>query len=153
MSSINIIQKKLQELANVHIGEEQNDEHIQKAQEHLEITLPNSFKQYLKAFGNLSFQGYEFYGLTANDDFDNAGIPNFVWASKQKWQENSLPKGYVLCYNDNEQWLYCLDTNSMKENAECDMVIWDTAQNKEEQRFHIDFLLFLEEFMDDIIEQ
>ena len=64
MNSIENIKRKLTLLNDVQMSHEQDDIHIQKAQEYLDVKLPNSFKEYLKEFGNLSFTGYEFYGLT-----------------------------------------------------------------------------------------
>jgi len=148
MSSIKNIEEKLKLLDDVLVATKQSDKQIEKAQEYLGVKLPNSFKEYLKNFGNLSFDGLEFYGLTKNGDFKNSSIPNFVWVTKEYWDKGIIPKGYVVFYSENEERLYCLDTNSID-----DIVIWDTNENKEEQRFQVDFLIFLEEFIDEILEE
>ena len=148
MSSIENIKEKLKLLDDVLVGNNQSDKQIEKAQEYLEVKLPDSFKEYLKNFGNLSFEGFEFYGLTKNDDFKNSSIPNFIWATKDYLNRKILPKGYVVFYSDNEQWLYCLDTNSIG-----DIVIWDINENKQQERFEVEFLVFLEEFIDEILEE
>jgi len=152
MNSIENIKRKLTLLNDVQMSHEQDDIHIQKAQEYLDVKLPNSFKEYLKEFGNLSFTGYEFYGLTKNNDFKNSSIPNFVWATKEHLNKKILEEKLVLFYSHNDEWLYCLDTKSMKDEI-CDIVIWDKYENTEAERFHIDFLVFLEEFIDEIMEE
>ena len=147
MNNIETIKQKLELLDDVQIGAKQTREQIQKAQKYLDVTLPCSFKDYLKEFGNLSFEACEFYGLTKNDDFKNSGIPNFVWATKEYQNKGTLPKGYIVFYSENEEWLYCLDINTPK-----DIVIWDINEDKEEERFEVEFMVFLEEFIDEILE-
>ena|SRR5579863_1387398 len=53
----------------------QGEATVAAAESKLDVSFPPSFREYLRTWRNLSFGGYEYYGLTRNGDFDNSGVP------------------------------------------------------------------------------
>ena len=75
---------------------------VSAAEAKLSVVFPPSFREYLLRWGNLSFDGYEYYGLTRNSDFENASVPNCVWFTLRKRIQVGLPKSYVVFRNKND---------------------------------------------------
>ena len=60
-----------------------NYELIEKGEKYLDIKFPNTFKQYLKDFGSLTFGATEIYGVI-DEDFINSSIPDAIWLTMKK---------------------------------------------------------------------
>ena len=60
-----------------------NYELIEKGEKYLDIKFPNTFKQYLKDFGSLTFGATEIYGVI-DEDFINSSIPKEGLSSKKR---------------------------------------------------------------------
>jgi hypothetical protein len=121
----------------------QSDEMIAAAEARLGVTFPASFRAYLSQLGNLSFNGYEYYGLTRNADFDHSGIPNCVWFTLRKRDQIGLPAPLVIFRNENDEKYYCLDTTQTRDD-ECPVVIWDNITREISQTLNARFSEFLQ---------
>ena len=97
-----------------------NYELIEKGEKYLDIKFPNTFKQYLKDFGSLTFGATEIYGVI-DEDFINSSIPDAIWLTMKKRKELNLPKQFIEIYEVGEGTEFFLDTSKMKNN-ECSVV-------------------------------
>lgn len=89
---------------------------IKEVEESLDIILPYSYKWFLKKYGYLILFGEEILGGGKSD------IPSVVLHTN-KDRDCGLPHQYVVI-GDCGEWIYCLDTNSIK-NDECSVISWD----------------------------
>lgn len=115
---------------------------IEKAETFLDVKLPESFKVYLSRWGNISIGAIEFYGLTKNDNFVDACIPNFAWFTARKRETINLPKHLIVFQSINDVEYLCLDVSTLT-NGECPIVVWDNIEKEITDSFQITFLDFL----------
>jgi len=141
--SIDDVANALKEIDDLVTGVEHEDEEIILVEKKLHVTLPDSFKTYLKRWGSLSMGSVEYYGLTQSSNFEDAGIPNFVWFTLKKREEANLPKNLIVFQNSNDEIFYCLDTNSYVDNTECNIAIWNNLDRSIDQIMNINFFGFL----------
>lgn len=136
--------EQLLKQADACIAGGQSDEMIAAAEDRLGVTFPASFRAYLSQWGNLSFNGYEYYGLTPNADFDHSGIPNCVWFTLRKREQIGLPASLVIFRNENDEEYFCLDTSQTRGDNECPVVIWDNMVGEIAQTLNASFSEFLQ---------
>lgn len=132
----------LETAPDVFIAGEKSPEMVEAAETRLGISLPVSFKTFLRKYGNLSFGSTEYYGLTANADFDKSSVPDFVWFTLRRTGE--LPAGYAVFRSDNGEQYACLDTGSLDESGECPVVLWDVI-DRDGREVPMNFAEFLKE--------
>lgn len=141
--SIDDVERSLREIDDLVTGVAHEEDEVASAEKKLLVTLPNSFKEYLKRWGNLSMGAIEYYGLTQSSNFENAGIPNFVWFTIKKRDEVGLPSHLVVFQNSNDEVYYCLNTDSFMNNSECSIVVWNNLDRSIDQTMAVDFFGFL----------
>lgn len=151
MSLIDEIEKQLDQ-ADAFIAGGQSAEVISAAESKLGVSFPPSFREYLSRWGNLSFDGYEYYGLTRNTDFENGSVPNCVWFTLRKRLAAGLPDRLVVFRNENDDVYYCVDTEHILEGNECGVTIWDHIDRSVDQRLNCNFLEFLNEELVEFLE-
>ncbi|QDV18395.1 Antitoxin YobK [Gimesia panareensis] len=130
--------------ADAFIAGGQSAEMIAAAQARLGVTFSASFRAYLLKWGNLSFNGYKYYGLTRNADFDHASIPNCVWFTLRKRVQVGLPESLVVFRSENDEEYYCLETAQTRDD-ECPVVIWDNIAREISQTLNLSFIDYLRE--------
>ena len=141
--TINDVISRLEEIDDLCVGNKHSDGDVLAAEKALSVKLPNSFKEYLKYFGDLSFGSVEYYGLTSDNNFKDLGIPNFVWYTLKKRNDINLPENLIVLQNVNGELFYCLDVGTLDENHECKVVVWDNINQCIEYSTGIDFFAFL----------
>lgn len=114
-------------------------EWITKAESILEFKLPRSYKFFLEKWGVLRFDGNEYYGIV-KDDFENSGIPDFVWFNMRRRSRDNFPKHLIIFKDhlDGSEYL-CLDVSKMDDNGECPVVVWDNINKKIDQTLDANF--------------
>jgi hypothetical protein len=101
----------------------------------LGVSLPDSFKWFLKEYGLLMLPAYIIYGSGNNADPACLKLTLGV-------REKGLPAPYVVIENDNDGRIICLDTSRLKD-GECPVVGWETQGEKVKDLFS-DFYQLLE---------
>ncbi len=91
-------------------------EKVDYIEKELSVTLPDSYKWFLKTFGYGGIEGIEIIG------YDKCTPPSVVVETKE-YREYGLPEKYVVI-EDCDEFIYCLDTSKM-ENNECPVISWD----------------------------
>lgn len=87
----------------------------------LEINLSKQHKTFLKEVGNISFSGFEFYGI-CNSEFKGKSIPCAVEMTIRERKMFNLPKHYVIfCSFDDGIYGY-LDYSNLNVNGEPPLV-------------------------------
>ncbi|WP_139488157.1 SMI1/KNR4 family protein [Brevibacillus dissolubilis] len=110
-----------------------DDEKISNIEKILHITLPESYKWFLKEYGTGGIIGVEILGGGLRD------TPTCVRETVE-WRGYGLPEAFVVIENFGAG-VYCLDTSRM-ENGECPVVDWDQGEGVGSQEYD-DFLSFL----------
>jgi len=119
----------IQQLADVNpelitVGKGQPVETIAKAEQYLGVTFPESYKEFLRTWGNLAVGPLEFYGL-CGDNFEDSGVPDAIWFTARKRRQLNLPSHLVVVLNHDGDEYDCLDTSHTRD-GECPVVAWDT---------------------------
>ena len=112
--------------AIVDVSGPKDEELIRKAEDHLGVKFPSSYREFLKKWGTLGFGPDEFYGVI-DGDFEASSVPDAVWFTAKKRRELQLPHELVPVFNADGDEYYCLDTSRLDESGECPVVIWDVA--------------------------
>ncbi|MGR5150094.1 SMI1/KNR4 family protein [Photobacterium alginatilyticum] len=148
----NELKLKLEAMSDFEFQRAHGEDEIQLAEVTLGVTLPNSFKSYLKEWGNVSFGHVEYLGLTNNADFFNASFPNFVWYNLRKREQEGLPSELIVFQSLNNEVYHCLDCSKKLEENECVITVWNNLDKTVEQELNIGFNNFLigevEEYID-----
>ncbi len=97
------------------VGQADENE-IKRIEENLKVTLPESYKWFLKEYGYAQIPGFEIEGSGL------AKMPSCL-VTTLNWRKHGLP-GYLVVIQDEGEWVYCLDTSRI-ENEECPIFDWD----------------------------
>jgi hypothetical protein len=82
----------------------------------LSVTLPDSYKWFLKELGHGGVSGLEIIGNGLGE------IPACVKSTKS-WRAHGLPLSLVVIEDEGTDWIYCLDTYRLSDD-ECPVVDW-----------------------------
>jgi hypothetical protein len=129
---------------------------LAKAEATLDVTFPPTYKIYLKKYGTLGFGSVEIYGLTENEDFEHATIPNAIWLTNKYYKNKNLPKGIVLIYDTGDGDYYGIDTRQKNEFGESPVVLWMPGVSKPDDKLKIiapDFGTFLYETIKNALDE
>lgn len=93
-----------------------DENRVRVIEESLNVSLPDSYKWFLKEFGHGGFNGVEILGS------GKAAVPSCV-RETEDWRDYGLPDDYVVIENSGTGWIYCLDTSQLS-NGECPVIMW-----------------------------
>jgi len=84
------------------------DKEIEEFEKELSIKLGDEYKSFLKEFGTLEIEYFEFYGIYS----DSNSLPSAVYATKYA-RENieKFPKNLIVFYETGDGSFYCVDEN------------------------------------------
>jgi hypothetical protein len=99
---------------------------VDTMEEHLSLTLPESYKWFLRTYGQCGVAGVMIYGIARNNTLRAALVT-------EELREQGLPPEYVVIL-DVDEWIYCLDT-SQKLDGECPVVEWDRENGTGRERY------------------
>ncbi|WP_082507416.1 MULTISPECIES: SMI1/KNR4 family protein [unclassified Duganella] len=121
------------------VGTPQPDQEIRNAEETLGLKFPESFTDYLKRWGWVSFGPNEYLGLGAT-------MQNIVRETGRARLSCNLPNHMiVVCDHDGDEFV-CIDT-SERNNGECRVIVWDCPSKSYSRYRAKDFASFLEDDM------
>jgi hypothetical protein len=110
-----------------------DDKKIAEIEQLLGITLPESYKWFLREFGHGGIPGLEIYGNGL------AKISSCVHYTTE-WREFGLQEHFVVV-EDVDEWLYCLDTSRLC-NGECPVVDWVQGEGIGQEYYETFFIFF-----------
>lgn len=110
-----------------------DDNRIVEVEKELNVTLPESYKWFLREYGHGGIAGIDIIGIGPK-----SVEPPVVQLTKD-YRKIGMPNSLVAIYNADE-WVYCLETNKMV-NGECPVIDWDFRG--ESFRHYDNFYLFL----------
>jgi len=93
------------------------DEKINAIEKTLGVTLPESYKQFLREFGYVLMPAFGIYGT------GKAETPACV-SYTLSMRKFGLPLSNVVIGNEGDEVIYCLDTQNLKD-GECPVVVWE----------------------------
>lgn len=109
-------------------------EEVWVAEGKLEVTFPDSYRQFLLRYGAGYIGAKAVYGLGVPD----TGLPNVVWATEAlRDSDDFFPGDLVVIQDTGEGDLLCLATSRMNEENECPVVQWIPEMSFEEQMFEV----------------
>lgn len=100
---------------------------IEMIENWLKVSLPESFKWFLRQYSLLMLPSYIIYGVGNNDEPACLKLTLGV-------REKGLPAPYVVIENDNDGRIICLDTSRMKD-GECPVIGWEAQGGKVKDLF------------------
>lgn len=93
---------------------------ISAVEEKLGVKLPNSYKWFLENYGSGGIGGMEFWGIENNKkDVNSYTVVSITEEYRRKGLELSL-----IVFEENGEYITCMDTSKMDENNECPVVTW-----------------------------
>ena len=106
----------------------------------LGVKFPSDFRRYLAKWGNLGWDGVEFFGIV--DDNPNAKYPNVVRETQYVRENGALPENYVALVNEDGDEYICVDVNQ----PEGAIVTWDFFARELVDRYYqrpsfVDYLI------------
>lgn len=122
-------------------------EWINKGEELLGIKFPKSYRFFLENWGEVNFDGKEYYGVF-REDFENSGIPDVVWVNLNE-RKSDFPNNLIVFKQNNGVEYYCFDVSKTDEDGECPIVIWDNINKEIEQTLDMTFAEFLLEDLEE----
>ncbi|CAM3909018.1 MULTISPECIES: SMI1/KNR4 family protein [Pseudoalteromonas] len=143
------LKQRLESLNEFEYQGSHSDLEIKEAESVLNLRLPESFKDYLKAWGNIAIGPIEILGLTKTPNFINAEYPNFVWFTLKKRSNDQLPKELVVFHSVNNEFLYCINCSKPLSNGECVITVWNNLDKIVEQEYHVGFNNFILGILED----
>lgn len=93
-----------------------SDDKIVQIEEILKVKLPESYKWFLKNYGQILIMGVEIYGVLENKILSCVKVT-------EDYRKFGLPNKFVVVENCDEG-VYCIDTSNI-EYGECRVVDWD----------------------------
>ncbi len=109
-------------------------EEVWVAEGQLEVTFPQSYREFLQRYGAGTFGGRQVYGLGVPD----TGLPSVVYATQAlRESDDFFPGDLVVVEDTGEGDLLCLATSRMNEENECPVVQWIPEMSFEEQMFEV----------------
>ena len=117
-----------------------SEESILAAEAALGVKFPSDFRRYLAKWGNLGWDGVEFFGIV--DDNPNAKYPNVVRETQYVRENGALPENYVVIVDEDGDEYVCVDVNQ----PEGAIVTWDFFERELVDRYYqrpsfVDYLI------------
>ncbi len=109
-------------------------EEIWVTEQELEVTFPDSYRDFLLKYGCGTFGGSLVYGLGVPSDTS----PSVVWATNlMRDSDDFFPADLVPVQGGAEGDVLCLATSRLDEDKECPVVQWIPEMSFEEQAFEV----------------
>lgn len=109
-------------------------EEVWVAENGLEVTFPDSYREFLQRYGTGVFGGQAVYGLGVPP----TGLPNVAWATEVlRAADDFFPADLVVIQDTGEGDVLCLATARMNDQNECPVVQWIPEMSFEEQAFEV----------------
>lgn len=118
---------------------------IVAAEDALCLSLPPSYRAFVKRLGAGDFAGEELFGVI-HGDFQASGVPDGVWMTLQAREAWNLPGSMVVVYFDGGTDYYALDVDSSDSAGEAPVVAWRPGVSEAGDRQEVvaaDFGVFL----------
>ena len=96
-----------------------SEEKVFEIENSLQVTLPNSYKWFLRNYGSGGIFGIDIQGY----DYDGASVVELTNNYREFYK---LIDGIVVI-EDIDEFAYCLDTNKMRDE-ECPVIMWDNLE-------------------------
>lgn len=97
---------------------------IIRAEEQLGITLPPTYREFVRQFGECDVAGEEFYGVWTRED-DHGSFFGAVRTTLEARRASAMPSPLIASMSDGMGGLYVLDTASLDEDSEASVLIWE----------------------------
>ena len=87
---------------------------LEKAEQVLGLTFPQTYRSFLADFGAGNFGSFEVYGVV-DADFENSSVPDAIWFTLTERREANLPFNLVVIGDAGTGELYCLELGTQTE--------------------------------------
>lgn len=123
-----------------------DEELVQAAERALGVRFPSTYRRFLRDFGAGSFGGQEIYGVI-DEDFEDSGIPDAVWATRSLRAEGAISDDLVAIYATGDGEQLCVRSGAAKEPV----VAIRPGSDDEPEVVAADFGAWLREIVEDEI--
>jgi hypothetical protein len=97
---------------------------IARAEAQLGLSLPPSYRDFLRQLGECDIAGVEFYGVWTRGDNPDA-LFGAVRTTLEARRTSAMPNSLVAFMSDGMGGLYVLDTASLDEEGEAPILVWE----------------------------
>jgi hypothetical protein len=125
-----------------------SEELVRSAEQRLGLRFSPLYRDFLLAFGALSFGAQEIYGVV-NANFENSRIPDAIWCTLTERAEVNMPSHLVTIYHTGFEEYFCLDFSRLNGQNEPSVVSFAPGFPPQQQKYELiaedfgDFLLDL----------
>lgn len=123
-----------------------SSEQLKKLEELLGLTLPSSFKDFLKTYGGGGVIDAEISGIEDNDALIDTGGTVYGDTSTAR-KDYGLPDELAVIYFRDDEVCWCLDARNKKEDSEYPVVNYNLFSRKIENQLSDSFEQFFEEYL------
>lgn len=113
-----------------------SEELVKKAEEKLNLSFPQSYKNFLLNYGAGNFGAEEIYGII-NQDFENSGIPDAIWFTIKQRKDINLPSNLLIIYHTGGEEIFCLDFSKLNKSNEPAVVSYAIGVDLEFQAYEV----------------
>ena len=116
---------------------------IKRAENLLEIKIPQTFREFLEKYGCWGIEGFEIAGII-NNDFEKNGIKDSIGTTLEERASGDLPENLIYLSDVGDGFYYYLDSSKPDKNGEYPVVIWGHGLKPEQTEVvYEDFGAFL----------
>lgn len=101
-----------------------DEELIVRAEAQLDLSLPPSYREFLRQLGECDIAGVEFHGVWVRDD-DPDALFGAVRMTLEARRTSAMPNALVVFMSDGMGGLYVLDTASLDDEGEAPVLVWE----------------------------
>lgn len=128
------------------VGHPQSATKIEEAESRLGVRFPETYKEFLKKWGTISFGPKEYLGIGSGTSQDA------VEFTLKKRKAVGLPDNLVIvCDNEGDEYI-CLDTSNLNDQGECPVIGWDVPTSQPSRKKSDRFDEYLLQDIKDFIE-
>jgi ABC-type phosphate transport system auxiliary subunit len=118
-----------------------SEELVKSAEVALGLTLPPTYRQFVRRLGCGDIAGEEFYGII-KDDYENSSVPNGIWVTLNERKTANLPESIIIVADNGVGGWYAIDTSKKNMDGDSPVVDW-WPNNQPSQMVAEDFGAFL----------
>lgn len=118
-----------------------SEELVRSAEAALGLTLPPTYREFVRRLGCGDISGEEFYGII-KDDFEKSSVPNGIWLTLNERKVANLPESIIIVADNGVGGWYAIDTSKKNTDGDSPVVDW-WPNNQPSQVVAEDFGVFL----------
>jgi hypothetical protein len=127
ITTLERVRQLLKQRKDYRVGGAARLDQLDRAERILGIELPQSYRDFLRRFGEIRGPDLRVLGISSLTDLDHPSVQDCVGATLEAREDFGLPPSYVLCAVDDAGQLVCIDSFAMRDH-EGPVVAWNADE-------------------------